>query len=75
MFVIPLISTIATLVPMYIKYITVDYIIEVFTASVTSMIPYYLAFIVLYSAIGMCPRPKAVACAETVKENEAEVSE
>ena len=70
LFVIPLIVTIATLVPMYIENITVDYAINVFTSSVVSMIPFYLVFIVFYSAIGMCPRPKSVACAEPAKEIE-----
>lgn len=59
LFIVPIFNTLSMLLPLHISQITVDLVIYAFKASVSSMIPAYLAFTALYSAIGLCPYPKA----------------
>lgn len=57
--IVPLILTMVEILPMYIDDVTVDLVLDTFLDSFRSMRGFYLGFALLYTAIALCPQPKA----------------
>ena len=67
--IVPLVCTLIEILPMYIGDITVEKVLDVFLLGVGKMKNFHLLFTLLYTAIVLCPHPKAAAIE---KENDTE---